>query len=103
MVMCHSMLKATEDLTGIFQCTRYLQHAISLPQATRILSKLCETACRLEEVMYDNTRLFLVFEYLELDLKRYMDTNPALTHNRNLIKVGTLSFCLCKINENLPA
>ncbi len=36
--------------------------------------------------MYDNKRLFLVFEYLELDLKKYMDTTPALAQNRHLIK-----------------
>ena len=44
-------------------------------------------SCRLEEVMYDNKRLFLVFEYLELDLKKYMDTTPALAQNKHLIKV----------------
>ena len=37
--------------------------------------------------MYDNKRLFLVFEYLELDLKKYMDTTPALAQNKHLIKV----------------
>ena len=41
--------------------------------------------------MYDNKRLFLVFEYLELDLKKYMDTTPSLAQNRNLIKVFHLS------------
>lgn len=44
---------------------------------------------KLEEVMYDNKRLFLVFEYLELDLKRYMDTTPTLMQDKNLIKLYT--------------
>lgn len=43
----------------------------------------------LEEVMYDNKRLFLVFEYLELDLKKFMDTTPNLSQNRQLIKEYT--------------
>ena len=40
--------------------------------------------------MYDNKRLFLVFEYLELDLKKFMDTTPTLCHNRELIKVQSI-------------
>jgi len=44
-------------------------------------------AHRLEEVMYDDKRLFLVFEYLELDLKKFMDTTPTFCHDRHLIKV----------------
>ena len=48
--------------------------------------------CRLEEVMYDSKRLFLVFEYLELDLKKYMDTTPGLAQNHNLIRVSLISY-----------
>lgn len=56
--------------------------------------------CRLEEVMYDNKRLFLVFEYLELDLKKYMDTTPALSQNRHLIKVDKLLPLYAQICNN---
>lgn len=42
--------------------------------------------CRLEDVIHDDKRLFLVFEFLDLDLKKYMDMNPVLTPNQ--VKVG---------------
>jgi hypothetical protein len=60
----------------------------------------------LEEVMYDNKRLFLVFEYLELDLKKFMDTTPNLSQNRQLIKVIPLSNSdsrlISKLNATAP-
>lgn len=36
----------------------------------------CERIDRLLDIIHDENRLYLVFEFLELDLKKYMDTLP---------------------------
>lgn len=35
---------------------------------------------RLLDIIHDENRLYLVFEFLDLDLKRYMDTVPTTTN-----------------------
>lgn len=47
--------------------------------------------CRLEDVIHEDKRLFLVFEFLDLDLKKYMDMYPALTANQ--VKVSMIKGC----------
>ena len=44
-------------------------------------------ACRLIEVIHADRRLFLVFEFLDLDLKKHLDTNPLICGDKKLIKV----------------
>ncbi|KAL3696575.1 hypothetical protein R1sor_010651 [Riccia sorocarpa] len=41
---------------------------------------------RLQDVVHSEKRLYLVFEYLDLDLKKHMDTCPELASDPRLIK-----------------
>ncbi|CAK9228550.1 unnamed protein product [Sphagnum troendelagicum] len=41
---------------------------------------------RLQDVVHSERRLYLVFEYLDLDLKKHMDTCPDLAKDPRLIK-----------------
>mmetsp|Transcript_17223 Transcript_17223/g.48052 ORF Transcript_17223/g.48052 Transcript_17223/m.48052 type:complete len:482 (-) Transcript_17223:384-1829(-) len=41
---------------------------------------------RLEDVVHTEDRIYLVFEFLDLDLKKYMDTHPRLQQDPQLIK-----------------
>ncbi len=49
--------------------------------------------CRLHDVIHSDRKLYLVFEFLDLDLKRLMDTTPDFHHDMGLIKVGLLVAC----------
>lgn len=42
---------------------------------------------RLQDVVHSEKRLYLVFEYLDLDLKKHMDASPELSKDTRLIKV----------------
>ncbi len=44
--------------------------------------------CSLHDVIHAERRLFLVFEYLDLDLKKLMDSMPSFSMDFRLIKVG---------------
>jgi cyclin-dependent kinase 2 len=44
-------------------------------------------------VIHSDRKLYLVFEFLDLDLKRLMDTTPDFHHDMGLIKVGLLVAC----------
>jgi len=46
--------------------------------------------CRLHDVIHADRRLYLVFEYLDLDLKKLMDGMPTFSSDHRLIKVSTL-------------
>ena len=48
--------------------------------------------CRLEDVIHDNNRLYLVFEFLDLDLKKHMDSNPEICKDHRLVKVRSHSW-----------
>ena len=56
---------------------------------TNAEQKLTNTsqACRLEDVVHSNNKLYLVFEYLDLDLKKHMDSHPAFGSDHMLVKV----------------
>jgi hypothetical protein len=43
--------------------------------------------CRLYDVVHSERRLYLVFEYLDLDLKKLMDAMPAFNTDPRRIKV----------------
>lgn len=45
-------------------------------------------------MIHCDKRLYLVFEYLDLDLKRFMDTNPHACRDHRLIKVRTAALPL---------
>ncbi|KAK9819225.1 hypothetical protein WJX74_008630 [Apatococcus lobatus] len=42
---------------------------------------------RLDDVIHSEKRLYLVFEYLDLDLKKYMDSNPRFNRDHRIIKM----------------
>lgn len=46
-----------------------------------------ENIVQLYDVCHRSNRLFLVFEYLDLDLKQFVDSTPALYGNHRLIKL----------------
>lgn len=43
---------------------------------------------RLYDVIHCEKRLFLVFEFLDLDLKKLMDANPGFSKDQRIIKVS---------------
>ncbi|KAK7845413.1 cell division control protein 2 like protein [Quercus suber] len=45
---------------------------------------------RLQDVVHSEKRLYLVFEYLDLDLKKYMDSSPEFARDLRQIKVSGL-------------
>ena len=45
---------------------------------------------RLEDVIHADNRLYLVFEFLDLDLKKHMDSNPDVCKDHRLVKVRGL-------------
>lgn len=77
------------QVQGAGACKLHATHA--RPQSDQ---DLCMAADRLMDVIHCDRRLYLVFEYLDLDLKRFMDTHPLLCRDHRLIKVAFLSF-LC--------
>lgn len=50
------------------------------------LNLLCD-GYRLEDVVHSDKKLYLVFEYLDLDLKKHMDSHPNFGANHQLVKV----------------
>ena len=48
--------------------------------------------CRLEDVIHSDQKLYLVFEFLDLDLKKHMDANPHLCKDHRLVKVPCNDF-----------
>lgn len=40
--------------------------------------------------MHSDKRLYLVFEYLDLDLKKHMDSSPDFAKDRRIVKVGEI-------------
>lgn len=51
---------------------------------------LCD---RLQDVVHSDKRLYLVFEYLDLDLKKHMDSCPEFSKDPRLVKVSQ-RFCM---------
>ncbi len=99
-------------------CVSYTSHAVPLPLSsaayitshigannTRLQSQscmcrrvhlyVCVCVCcvpvrrRLHDVVHSEKKLYLVFEFLDLDLKKLMDTSPNFHQDSVLIKVDT--------------
>lgn len=47
---------------------------------------------RLQDVVHSEKRLYLVFEYLDLDLKKHMDSCPEFSKDPCLVKVSKISI-----------
>lgn len=56
---------------------------------------------RLLDVIHFEKKLYLVFEYLDRDLKKYMDTAPPEGIPHELVKVGPLGKHLCSSRQML--
>lgn len=48
-------------------------------------------AVRLQDVVHSEKRLYLVFEYLDFDLKQHMDSTPGFSKDSHRIKAGFFS------------
>jgi hypothetical protein len=57
-------------------------------------------SCRLYDVIHADKRLYLVFEYLDLDLKKLMDALPGFSSDDRLIKVRS-SHCASTLHVEL--
>ena len=44
------------------------------------------------EVIHEEMKLYLVFEYLDLDLKKHMDSTPHVLNDRMVVK-GYAPLC----------
>ena len=49
---------------------------------------------RLQDVVHSERRLYLVFEYLDLDLKKHMDSSLDFSKDLHMIKVSVLGIAL---------
>ncbi|CAI0440392.1 unnamed protein product, partial [Linum tenue] len=47
---------------------------------------------RLQDVVHSEKRLYLVFEYLDLDLKKHMDSSPEFAKDPSIVKVQTFLY-----------
>jgi cyclin-dependent kinase 2 len=52
-----------------------------------------ENVVSLLEVIHQETKLYLVFEYLDLDLKKHMDSSPHISNDRMVIKGYVYQLC----------
>ena len=49
---------------------------------------------RLEDILHQESKLYLVFEFVQYDLKRYIDSLPAgSSMDPMLVKVGVVAVC----------
>ena len=76
---------------GLHTCTEWL-----LRVEVRLLS-LVDDVCRLEDVIHSDQKLYLVFEFLDLDLKKHMDANPHLCKDHRLVKVPCIAYFLHRL------
>ena len=68
-----------------------------------LLSLLCflfVCLCRLNDVIHSEGRLYLVFEFVDMDLKKYMESihgslDPELIRvSSSILSIQTLSYCV---------
>ena len=52
-----------------------------------------ENVVSLLEVIHEETKLYLVFEYLDLDLKKHMDSSPHISNDRMVVKGYVYQIC----------
>jgi cyclin-dependent kinase 2 len=55
-----------------------------------LLCQLLTRLCRLQDVVHSDKCIYLVFEYLDLDLKKHMDSSPDFTNHR-IVKVQSVN------------
>lgn len=52
-------------------------------------------------MVHSEKRLYLVFEYLDLDLKKHMDSCPEFSKDPRLVKVSKISIICCRFALSL--
>lgn len=66
--------------------------SITIPEIFKRLDLLIDWSLywhtRLQDVVHSEKRIYLVFEYLDLDLKKHMDSCPELAKDPRLVKVS---------------
>ena len=78
---------------------RSVLHRHSLTSCCLDLTHRMLGLCRLQDVVHADRRLYLVFEYLDLDLKKHLDTSPHISQDRMLIKVGVSLVTLAVLSQ----
>jgi hypothetical protein len=69
-------------------------------QLSAVATAAATVSCRLYDVIHADKRLYLVFEYLDLDLKKLMDALPGFSSDHRLIKVRS-SHCAIAVHMGL--
>ncbi|XP_061370454.1 cell division control protein 2 homolog isoform X1 [Gastrolobium bilobum] len=72
-----------------------MQHR-NIPFAYQVMLCGCVDG-RLQDVVHSEKRLYLVFEYLDLDLKKHMDSSPEFAKDPRQVKVSVLQIFLYQI------
>lgn len=47
--------------------------------------------------MHEDRRLYLVFEFLDVDLKKHMDSHPQLYRDPTVVKVSAGKVIMCTL------
>ena len=84
----------TDTCAEVLLLTSCMQENLSSRCARRALSlklHFVVCTCSLKDVIHSDNRLYLVFEFLDLDLKKHMDTNPHLCKDHRIVKVSDIS------------
>jgi hypothetical protein len=59
--------------------------------------------CRLQDVVHSDKCIYLVFEYLDLDLKKHMDSSQDFNNHRTVKVQSMLSALLLSIQLTVAA
>ena len=74
-------------------CTCFYLHTALLHSAEHFKRDCCPHTRRLRDVLWDHSRLYLIMDYVDLDLREHMDTDPDSSSLQN-VKVTTLQLPL---------
>lgn len=75
-------------LLGCLACVRGEHHR----KFSQISMLSTPVSCSLEDVVHEDRKLYLVFEFLDVDLKKHMDSNPQVYLDQTVVKVRQLKF-----------
>ena len=83
-------------------------HVLAACPVWSALAQQWGSGCSLEDVIHQDKKLYLVFEFLDLDLKKHMDASPQAYRDPLLIKVSHGAAQQCQLarawfNTFLPA